>query len=472
VTAASGLDERLDVAAFPPGFLWGAATAAYQVEGAAREGGRGTSIWDTFAHTPGKTVHGDTGDIACDHYHRWPRDVELMRELGLGAYRMSVSWTRLQPAGHGPLNPIGVEHYRQVLEALAEAGVRPLVTLYHWDLPQALEDVGGWPARDTAFRFADYAALVTKALGDLASDWVTVNEPWCSAFLGYGDGKHAPGRTDLRDAVAAAHHLNLAHGLAVQAIRAGRSSLAVGGSNLITDLVAATSREEDVAAARRVDANNNRMFLDPMLHGSYPEDVLYLYRRQALAELVKPGDEEVIASPSDFMGVNHYQRLVVHAEPADAHLGARSVPAEPATTSLGWSVRPESLRNVLVRVSREYASLPLYVTENGACFEDYVDPNGRVVDSERITYLAGYLAAAGEAIRDGVNLRGYFAWSLLDNFEWAEGYRKRFGLIHLDYGTQARTPKASAYWYRDLIARHRQTSHREAPAGRAASRAG
>lgn len=465
MTAVSAPGDRLGLEMFPTDFLWGAATAAYQVEGAVSEGGRGTSIWDTFTHTPGKTVHGDTGDIACDQYHLWPGDVELMHKLGLSAYRMSVSWTRLQPAGHGPLNPVAVDHYRQVLTALAEAGVRPLVTLYHWDLPQVLEDAGGWPVRDTAFRFADYAALVTSALGDLASDWVTVNEPWCSSFLGYGDGKHAPGRTDLRDAVAAAHHLNLAHGLAVQAIRAGRPGLAVGGSNLITDLVAATSREEDAAATRRVDANNNRMFLDPMLRGKYPDDVLHLYQRQGLANLVKPGDEAAIASPSDFMGINHYQQLVVHAEPADTHLGARLVPAEPATTSLGWSVRPESLRKVLVRVSREYTGLPLYVTENGACFEDYVDPNGRVIDPERIDYLAGYLTAAGEAIRDGVNLRGYFAWSLLDNFEWAEGYRKRFGLVHVDYGTQIRTPKASAYWYRDLIATHRQANQHKASAG-------
>lgn len=457
----------LDVEAFPAGFLWGAATAAYQIEGAVAEGGRGPSIWDTFASTTGKTVHGDTGEIACDHYHRWREDVELIRRLGLRAFRMSVSWSRLQPEGSGPLNAVAVAHYRRVLGRLNEVGVRPFVTLYHWDLPQSLEDAGGWPSRDTARRFAEYAAAVVRELGDVARDWITVNEPWCASFLGYGIGAHAPGRTDLRDAVAAAHHLNLAHGLAVAAIRAERPGASVGGSNLITDIVPASSREDDIAAAHRVDANNNRLFLDPMLRGGYPDDLYELYRDHGLPELVLDGDEATIASPTDFVGVNHYQQIVVRADPDDAHLGARSMPAEPASTSLGWSVKPESLRKVLARLSREYTDLPLYVTENGACFEDYVDPSGQVLDTERIAYLHDYLTAAGEAICEGVNLQGYFVWSLLDNFEWAEGYRKRFGLVYVDYLTQTRVPKASVAWYRDVIARHARQVGQDRTAGAA-----
>ncbi len=445
---------ELDVAAFPPDFAWGAATAAYQIEGAVTEGGRGPSIWDTFAHTPGRTVRGETGDVACDHYHRWEQDLGIIGDLGLRAYRMSVSWARLQPDGRGPLNPVAVDHYRRLLDRLAELGVRAFVTLYHWDLPQPLEDAGGWPARATAERFAEYAGSTVRALGDLAQDWITLNEPWCSAFLGYGSGVHAPGRTSIRDAVAAAHHLNLAHGLALAAIRRERPEAAAGVTHILTDVVPASDSPRDLAAGARYDANNNRMFLDPVLRGRYPEEVYELYRAEGLPELVRDGDEATIGAPLDFLGINHYHQVLVRHDAEEGHLRARATPAEPTATSLRWSVRPESLRNVLVRVGRENPSLPLYVTENGASFEDYVDHSGRVVDPERIEYLSGYLQAAADAIREGVNLRGYFVWSLLDNFEWAEGYGKRFGLVFVDYHSQARIPKASAAWYRDLISRH------------------
>ena len=454
---SSAQTEDVDVTAFPPGFVWGAATAAYQIEGAVSADGREPSIWDTFAHTAGRTKHGDTGDVACDHYHRWHSDLEMIRDLGLRAYRMSVSWARLQPHGSGPLNPAAVAHYRRVLGRLRELGVRAYVTLYHWDMPQTLEDAGGWPERDTASRFADFAARTVQALGDLADDWITLNEPWCSAFLGYGSGVHAPGRTDLRVAVAAAHHLNLAHGLATRAIRTQRS-LSVGVSHIITDLLAASSRPEDVQARDRVDANNNRLFLDPLLRGRYPRDVLDLYEPHGLARLIRDGDEDVIAAPLDFLGVNHYHQLVVAADPQDAHLGAATTAAEPQATSMRWSVVPDSLRRVLVRTATDYPGIPLYVTENGAAFDDHADNAGQVADTERVGYLRGYLQAAGEAIRQGVNLQGYFVWSLMDNFEWAEGYGPRFGLVYVDYETQARTPKASAVWYRDLIGRHARTS--------------
>lgn len=450
-----------DPSRYPEGFLWGTATSAYQIDGAVREDGRTPSIWDTFAHTPGKTHRGDTGDVACDHYHRWADDVELMADLGHNAYRFSVSWPRLQPGGTGPLDPRGVAFYRSLLERLRSRGIRPFVTLYHWELPQELEDAGGWPERDTAARFADFAVATVDALGDLATDWITLNEPWCQAFLGYHSGIHAPGRQSLPDALAAAHHLNLAHGLSVQAIRAARSDARLGVANILTHIRPASERAEDIEAAERVDVNNNRMFLDPMVLGRYPAAVMGLYGPRGLGEVVRAEDESTIGAPLDFLAVNHYHHMIIEADPADPHVGARGVAAEPATTSLGWSVTPEALYAVLRRVRDEYTSIPLYVTENGASYHDYVDPGGEVRDVERIDYLRGYLEAAAQAIDDGVDLRGYFAWSLMDNFEWGEGYRSRFGLVYVDYGTQRRIPKASAYWYRDLIRHHRTAAARE-----------
>lgn len=440
---------------YPTGFLWGAATAAYQIEGGAGDGGRGPSIWDDFSHTPGRTRNGETGDVACDHYHRWRTDLDLAAEIGLTAYRFSVSWARLQPAGEGSLNPDGVRFYRDLLEGLHDRGIRPLVTLYHWDLPSPLEAAGGWPERRTAERFAEYASLTVDALGDLATDWVTLNEPWCSSFLGYHSGDHAPGRRDLDDAVRAAHHLNLAHGLAVRAIRSGRhAAVDLGISNLITDVTAASDRPDDVAAARRVDANANQFFLTPVYDGDYSADVHDLYDGHGLRDAILGDDLAVISEPCEFGGVNHYHRHVVSADDGDAHLGARIRDAEPAPTALGWSFLPGSLSNVLERVAT-HTDLPLYVTENGAAYDDEIDTAGGIDDTERVDYLDAYTGAVADAIDAGVDVRGYFAWSLLDNFEWAEGYSRRFGLIHVDYETQQRTPKASAGWYRSHIAQQR-----------------
>jgi beta-glucosidase len=443
----------LDVRAFPAGFRWGMATAAYQIEGAAREGGRGPSIWDTFAHTPGLTRHGDTGDIACDHYHRWEADFDLLADLGVRDYRLGLSWSRLQPTGSGALNSEAVDFYDALLSGLRDRGIRPLVTLYHWDLPQPLEDAGGWPVRATAERFGEYAGLVLARFGHLADDWITLNEPWCSSFLGYGYGAHAPGRTDLRAAVAAAHHLNLAHGLALGAIRIASPSAKVGITNIVTEIAPRSGSAEDAAAAQRLDAVSNRVFLDPVYLGTYSTAVLDALGPFGLAQAVLPGDLELISAPTDFAGVNHYQRVVAWHD-ATLPFGVGERAAEPATTSFGWSVIPDSLTAVLTRVSREFTALPLYVTENGASFDDYVDPNGDVLDTERVDYLAGYLAAAGRAIQAGVDLRGYYAWSFLDNFEWAEGYSKRFGLVFVDYRTQERIPKLSAHWYRRVITDH------------------
>lgn len=451
-TAPSTLAARAE---FPADFRWGVATAAYQIEGAAREGGRGPSIWDTFSHTPGLSRNGDTGDIACDHYHRWPEDLDLLASLGVTDYRLSVSWSRLQPSGEGALNPVAVEFYSELLSGLRDRGIRPLVTLYHWDLPQPLEDAGGWPIRRTALRFAEYVGLVVGQLGHLASDWVTLNEPWCSAFLGYGQGAHAPGRKDYRDAVAAAHHLNLAHGLALARIRAVRSDARVGIANIVTDIVPASDSASDKDAATRLDAVTNRVFLDPVYLGRYSDEVMDVLGPLGLQEFIQPGDLAAIGSRTDFAGINHYQRVIAWNDDNAFPFFVGERPAEPATTSFGWSVIPQSLTAVLTRIGAEFTSLPIYVTENGASFDDYVDPAGEVVDSERVEYLDGYLAAAADAIAEGINLGGYYAWSFLDNFEWAEGYSKRFGLVYVDYRTQTRIPKRSAYWYRLLIAEHK-----------------
>jgi beta-glucosidase len=437
---------------FPPGFLWGAATAAYQIEGAVAEGGRGPSIWDTFTAKPGRVYRGDTGAIACDHYHRWKDDIELLDWLGVDAYRLSLSWARLQPTGRGPLNPTGVDFYRQLLESLRERSIRPFVTLYHWDLPQPLEDEGGWPVRATALRFGEYARLVAGALGDLVDDWTTVNEPGVASLMGYGTGEHAPGRADTGDSIRAAHHLNLGHGLAVQALRASGRPLRVGITLLLSDVEAATDRPEDEAAALRLDGSLNRLFLDPVLRGEYAEDLLEQYGPSGGFDAVHDGDLDTVQTPVDNLGVNHYHHAVVAADPTEPRLGLRVLPVEGPTTSYGWGFTPDSLRRVLRRVHDDYTRLPLYVTESGASLHDYVDPDGRVNDVERIDYLSRYFAAAAQAIGEGVDLRGYFVWSLFDNFEWQHGYSMRFGLIYVDFATQRRIRKASAHWYREYLA--------------------
>lgn len=454
-------DSHVKPTAFPPGFRWGVATAAYQIEGGAYEGGRGPSIWDTFAHTPGRIRDGDTGDVACDHYHRWESDLDLLADLGVTDYRMSVSWSRLQPTGEGPMNQVAVDFYVAILSGLRDRGIRPLVTLYHWDLPQPLEDAGGWPNRATAERFAEYAVAVVNALGHLAGEWITLNEPWCSSFLGYGNGAHAPGRKDYRDAVAAAHHLNLAHGLALAEIRRLRPAVRVGIANIVTDILPASDSLADRAAARRLDAVSNRVFLEPLTLGRYSDEVLAVLSPFGLDDVIREGDLALIGAPIDFIGVNHYQRIIARDDPNAEPFGVSERAAHPATTSFGWSVIPESLTAVLLRVQRDFGNLPVLVTENGASFDDVLDTSGGIDDHARVSYLDRYLSAAAEAIALGVDLRGYYAWSFLDNFEWAEGYSKRFGIVFVDYATQARIPKRSAQWYRRLIVEHTDLVQRE-----------
>jgi beta-glucosidase len=432
---------------FPDGFLWGVATSAYQIEGAVKADGRGTSIWDTFAHQQGTILHGDTGDIAADHYHRVDEDLDLLEQLGIQAYRFSIGWTRVQPQGKGALNPRGLDFYRGLLEGLARRGIEPMVTLYHWDLPQALEDDGGWLNRDTAQRFADYAGLVVQQLGDLAARWVTLNEPWCSAFLGYYEGRFAPGHRSYDEAYTAAHHLLLAHGMGLAVIRAASPDVEVGITCNLADIAAATPA--DSAAAQAADLEENRLFLDPVFLGRYPSDAPDLMRNE---QLVRDGDLDAIAAPLDFFGLNYYIREVVAVDNDEPNRGWRRVPPTGELTSKGDGIAPDGLTKVLMRTQREYApSLPIYITESGAPYNDYIDPDGRVNDPERIDYLAEHFAAARVAIESGVDLRGYFVWSLLDNFEWDSGYAMRFGIVFVDYGTQQRIPKSSALWYREVI---------------------
>jgi beta-glucosidase len=445
---------------FPADFVWGAATAAYQVEGAVAEDGRGPSIWDTFSHTPGKVLGGDTGDVAVDHYHRFREDVAVMAQLGLTSYRFSIAWPRIQPEGSGAVNEKGLDFYRGLVDTLLEAGIEPYATLYHWDLPQPLEDAGGWPVRDTAHRFADYAALVHRGLGDRVKHWITINEPWCAAFLGYASGDHAPGRRDPADSLRAAHHLLLGHGLALPALRQWDSE--IGAAVNLYAVSPASEAAEDLEAARRVDGLQNRFFLDALLRGRYPEDVLTDLEPYGFAECVRDGDLDLIGASTDLLGINYYSRHTVTGLP-DA--GGQAITSPFAATSpwpgaehvsfvqagrpmtgMGWEIDTLGLQEVLTRVAAEYPAVPLYVTENGAAFDDVVTADG-VHDPERVAYLDGHLRACHTAIEKGVPLRGYFAWSLMDNFEWGWGYAKRFGLVHVDFETQRRVPKSSAHWF-------------------------
>jgi len=447
------------VLAFPSGFLWGASTAAYQIEGAAHEDGRGSSIWDTFSHTPGRVRRGDTGDIACDAYHRSSDDLDLMASLGLQAYRFSIAWPRIQPTGKGPANQPALDHYRALVDGLRTRGIAPAVTLYHWDLPQSLEDAGGWPERETAERFAEYAAIVGEALGDAVALWITLNEPEVVANQGYRTGRHAPGLRDPDRAAAATHHLLLGHGLATEALRAVlRTGAPVGITLNLTHVRAA--EDDALGAATAVDAEANRIFLDPVVKGAYPAQA-----RPVLLppdRLVHEGDMDLISAPIDFLGVNYYAPTVVgrrdwselrrNEQPLEGHPGVVTVfPEELARTSMGWLVDPDGLRELLLRLQRDAPGLPLYITENGCAADDYVDPEGGVDDDERVRYLHDHLLAAHQAIGAGVALRGYFVWSLLDNFEWAHGYSRRFGIVFVDFGTQRRVPKQSAAYYSRVV---------------------
>jgi beta-glucosidase len=438
-----------------PDFVWGAATSAYQIEGAVTADGRAPSIWDTFCRIPGAIDNGDTGDIACDHYHRWQQDIDLMRELNLQAYRFSIAWPRVLPAGTGQVNKAGLDFYDKLVDGLLAAGIRPYATLYHWDLPQAVQDRGGWPSRDTAYAFAEFASVIAARLGDRVGDWFTVNEPLCSAWIGHLEGKMAPGIQDISLAVPAAHHLLLGHGLAAAALRTEASGpVRVGAVLNLSPCEPATQDERDVAAAVRADGHTNRWWLDPLHGRGYPADMIEVY---GVEPPVRPGDLEAIAAPMDHFGLNYYFRQVVTDDPTGPIPHARMISVPDWTmTAMGWEVYADGLEQLLVRVHEEYGVPRIYVTENGSAWPDEIEPDGQVQDKERIEYLEQHLDACARAARTGAPLAGYFAWSLLDNFEWAYGYAKRFGLVHVDYPTQRRTIKASGYRYSDIIRNYRQ----------------
>ena len=438
---------------FPSNFVWGAATASYQIEGAWDEDGKGESIWDRFTHTPGHVFEGHTGDVACDHYHRWPQDIELMKALGLRAYRFSIAWPRILPDGRGRVNQAGLEFYSRLVDGLLAAGITPFVTLYHWDLPQALQDAGGWPARATAEAFVEYAGVVSAALGDRVKNWITHNEPWCVSILSHQIGAHAPGLRDTEAALRAAHHVLLSHGWAVPVIRANSPGAEVGITLNMEWVEAASRSAADARVAGEAEGRFNRWFLDPLYGRHYPADVVAGYAA-ALPnglDFVLPGDLDAIATPTDFLGLNYYSRRVARDEEAADNL-PQEILADRPRTEMGWEEYPEGLYGLLNWLHFGYRPPKIYVTENGASFGNGPDAAGRVADTRRLNYLRDHFSAARQAMNNGVPLAGYFVWSLMDNFEWAEGYRQRFGIVWVDYETQQRIPKDSALWYRDVIA--------------------
>lgn len=428
---------------FPQDFLWGAATAAYQIEGAWNEDGRGESIWDRFSHTPGKITNGDTGDIACDHYHRWEEDIALMRRLGLKAYRFSTSWSRVLPGGRGLINPKGLDFYDRLVDRLCAANIEPLLTLYHWDLPQTLQDEGGWENRSTAHAFADYATLMVKRLGDRVKYWTTFNEPSVITYIGYITGEHAPGFQDWRVAYQVAHHLMVAHGLGTQAIRAANADVNVGIVLNLWPAEPASDSAEDVAAANKYWEKQETLFLDPIFKGHYPSAVHDMVGPNM--PKIQDGDMALIAQQLDFVGINYYSRHVISSK------GELKVIKGSEYTEMGWEVCAPALRRMLVKINSEYNLPPIFITENGASFKEEVSADGKIHDQRRLEYLKNHFVQTRLAMLDGVDVRGYMVWSLMDNFEWGLGFSKRFGLIYVDYTTQQRILKDSGEWYAEVI---------------------
>ncbi len=440
---------------FPADFVWGAATSAYQIEGATEEDGRGESIWDRFASTPKKIADRSDGRIACDHYHLWPKDIQLLEWLGVGAYRFSIAWPRVLPQGRGTINEKGLAFYDALVDGLLEAGIEPFPTLYHWDLPQALEDEGGWGNRETTEAFAEYAEVVTRRLGDRVRHWVTHNEPWCIATLGHEHGHHAPGHKNVGLALKVAHHLLLSHGMALEPIRRNVRDAQVGIVHILSPAEPASENDTDRNAARQFDGLFNRWFLDPLFRGRYPKDAIQDRKEWGHLDsielpFVHGGDLELISQPLDFLGVNYYSRTVVKAGRDGRPEGVRVVPKE-ELTDMGWEVYPDGLRTGLKRIHTDYSPPRIFVTENGAAYSAGPDADGRVHDPRRVEYFRGHLAAILQAKNEGVPVDGYFAWSLLDNFEWAMGYEKRFGLFWVDYANQKRLPKDSAHDFKRIV---------------------
>lgn len=437
---------------FPDDFMWGIATSSYQIEGAWNEDGKGESIWDRFSHQRGNIHKGDTGDIACDHYHHYEEDVQIMRELGVKAYRFSISWPRIFPQGIGKPNQKGLGFYKKLIEALLKANIKPIVTLYHWDLPQALQNKGGWVNRDLTDYFADYATCMFEELGNLVHMWITHNEPFVVAYLGYGSGVHAPGIQDTKKAIQATHNLLLSHGKTVQAYRQMGLKGDIGISLNLNPVYPDSNSQEDQIAAQKEDQFKNSWFLDPILKGGYPTMLLDFFQRKYGVPDIKEGDLDVISTQIDFLGVNYYSREVVKADEKSKELGVKQVKIRSSEyTEMGWEVYPQGLYDLLVRIREDYGDIPLYITENGAAFADRLTKANKIHDPKRIDYLHRHFQKAWEAIRDDVPLKGYFVWSLMDNFEWASGYSKRFGLIYVDFQTLKRIWKDSAYFCKEVI---------------------
>ncbi len=436
---------------FPEGFLWGVATASYQIEGRIEENGKGESIWDRFSHIPGKIIDGSNGDIACDHYHLYPQDIQLMKELGIKTYRLSISWPRIFPQGKGSPNPKGIEFYRNLISQLVQNDIKPAVTLFHWDLPQKLQNIGGWANREVADYFEEYAKYVFKELGDLVQIWITLNEPSVYTFVGHNEGRHAPGITDFSTALQVAHNLLVGHGKAVKAYREMGLKGEIGLSQNMTPMYPASEKESDVSAARRCDGYWNRWFNDPIFKGEYPQDMLDWYSTRVVLPEMSKEDLEIIKTPIDFLGLNNYFGSKVKQDDTKWPLQLSESFIGEYRTEMGWGINPECFYDLLKRLGREYPGVKIYITENGCAFKDQINRDGEVLDENRVDYLFNHFRSAHRAIQEGVNIAGYFIWSLMDNFEWAEGYTKRFGIVYVDYPTQRRIIKKSGYWYNDVI---------------------
>jgi len=451
---------------FPKGFIWGAATSSYQIEGACNADGKGKSIWDIFSHVPGNVENGGTGDIACDHYNLWPKDVALMKEIGLKAYRFSISWPRILPDGYGKVNKKGIDFYNRLVDGLLEAGIIPFATLYHWDLPVRLEEKGGWTSRSTAEAFSEYAETISRYLGDRVKYWITHNEPSVTAYLGYQTGEHAPGKKDFASALRVAHHLLLSHGLSIPVLRRNAKNAEIGMTLCLIPSTPASSRSDDIKAATSFDGYMNRWFLDPLYGRQYPADKIEEYKEDGYFpeekdSFIKPGDFDVISCPTDFLGVNYYLRGVMRAwriqGKKESSISFYYREPEYETTNMGWEIYPEGLYDLLNRVHADYKPKKIIITENGASYNTGPNASGQVPDKTRINFLQNHFIAAHKAIQNNIPLAGYFVWSLMDNFEWAKGYKQRFGLIWIDYETKKRILKDSALWYKEVIAKNTLT---------------
>ncbi len=436
---------------FPEDFLWGAATASYQIEGAYREDGKGENIWDRFSHIPGKIYEGDNGDVACDHYHRYEEDIEIMKKIGLKTYRFSISWARIFPDGSGKPNPKGMEFYKKLIGKLKENGIMPAVTLYHWDLPQMLQDIGGWANRDTVYSFVEYAKYVFDNLGSQVPIWITHNEPFVAAIVSNWIGRHAPGITDFQTALRVAHHLLLSHGLAVKAYRESGHKGEIGITLNMNPVYPASENDKDKAAAIRFNEYLNKWYADPVLKGTYPADLLEWFGDRGLAPEILDGDMSAINQPIDFLGINNYYSSFIRHDEHNWPVYASEIATGRDRTKMDWEINPEGLHDLLVYLDKEYSGIKIIITENGAAFNDIVNFDGKVEDDNRLNYLYKHLEQVHRAIGSGANVKGYYAWSLLDNFEWGHGYSKRFGLVYVDFKTQKRILKKSAHWYGDVI---------------------